>query len=179
MESKRFHILRHTALIIMLAFLLITCEDDNTLIQNNELIFKHASAIDVPVYTYLSGPDEIIVHGDSGPVDTLTPMPVLRWDSVNVPYIVAAIFSQPIEIEGGVISNTSDIVWIWHSGLETGKDGYVEFTEGKQMINGDIQNLTAPASLTGPANYYWGVWGWNYPGTRILFSSRPLAFYIK
>ncbi|MFO7658032.1 MAG: hypothetical protein R6W78_13295 [Bacteroidales bacterium] len=175
MKSKGYQ----TILKIMLISLLFSCEDNNPMSQNEGLIFTYASAIDVPGYTYLSGTDTITVHGEAGIVDTLTPMPVLQWDSISIPYLVAAIFSQPVEVENGVIFNTSDIIWFWHSGLESGKNGYVEFGEGKQMINGDINNLLPPVALAGTARYYWGIWGWDYSGTRVKYSSKPFTFYVK
>ncbi len=152
-------------------------------VLKSELIFPEAKEIKVPAYSYSSESGIINVYGDesfsSGIVDTLTSTPVLSWDSVMATQIVAAIFIQPIRVENGYISNTEDMVWIWHSGLEKGKDGKVAFMDGMKIANGDISNLSTPEPLLSSTRYYWGVWSWNASGVNITHASRPLTFYVK
>ena len=168
---------------ITIISLFFACENEITPKLNNDLIFNFANEIKIPSYSYQSESGLINVLGDAGyaagVIDTLTSAPELHWDSIQTTRIVAAIFSEPIQISGGIIVNTSDIVWIWHSGLESGRNGKVEFLEGRSINNSNIMNLTAPMPLIGNSIYYWGVWGWDASGVKILYSSRPICFYIK
>ena len=160
-----------------------SCEDETSSVLNNDLIFPEAKEIKIPSYTYYSDTDQIYVHGDesfgSDIIDTLTSTPVLCWDSVMASQIVVGIFVQPIKVENGYISNTEDMVWIWHSGLNKGKDGKVIYTDGKKITDGNISFLSDPEPLTGSVRYYWGVWSWNASGVRITHSSRPLSFLVR
>ena len=169
--------------VIILLIISGACEESSDQPFNKELIFPEALEIRVPLYLYQSGEREITVHGDEGfknnIVDTVTPMPVLKWDSLETELIVAAIFSSPIQELNGEISNTGDIVCIWHSGLEQGVDGLVSFTEGRRIAAGDLDSLSPPQPLPAMQTYYWGVWSWDDSGIKIIYSSRQLTFYVK
>lgn len=170
-------------LYVLLSLFSTSCENEEIVKPNQDLIFPNAKEIKIPAYSYQSGPDNIFVQGDAGFItgiaDTVTANPVLRWDSVQTTHIVAAIFKQPVLMINGAVTNTDDIVWIWHTGLGTGKNGHVEYIHGKSISNGDIYNETDLIHLVGPGNYYWGVWGWNNSGTVVAYSSRALVFFIK
>jgi hypothetical protein len=170
-------------LVMFTAIVFSACEDISEVTLNNELIFPEAHEIRVPSYVYQSLTGDILVHGDEGfennIVDTITPTPILKWDSVQNRLIITAIFVNPVQITNGKLVNTNDIVWIWHSGLEDGKDGCVAFEEGRSISDGMIENLSQPIPLPALRQYYWGVWGWNESGIKVLYSSRQMTFYVK
>jgi hypothetical protein len=170
-------------LILSVAVIFSTCEDTSEITLNNELIFPEAHEIKVPSYVYQSVNGDIMIHGDEAnngnTVDTVNSEPVIRWDSVQTGLIVAAIFDQPIHVVSGIIENKNDIVWIWHSGLEIGRDGQVVFEEGKSIPDGLLDNLSQPVPLPALHQYFWGVWSWDQSGIRVTYSSRQMTFYVK
>lgn len=168
---------------IILLIVFGSCEESSEQPFNKELIFPGAREVKVPLYVYQSEEREITVHGDEGfkndIVDTLTSMPVLRWDSLETELIVAAIFRSPIQVLNGEISNTGDMVWIWHSGLDQGTDGMLAFTDGRSITDGNLNSLSQPQPLPAMQTFYWGVWSWDDSGIKIIYSSRQLTFYVK
>ena len=172
--------------ILLLMLYYAGCERDEDTIFNEYLIFQNSYEIEVPPYWYYTGSgDSVYVRGDlsydSETIDTLTSTPTLAWDSVESKLLCAIIFNENIKIENYSIANdTSDIVWIWHSGLTEGVNGLVEFDQGiKRMNISDSEPLIKADSLEKGHIYYWGVWGWNASGTKINFSSRELRFIVR
>ena len=74
------------------------------------------------------------------------------------------------------INNAEDIVWQWHSGME-GAEGWIQYTNGKNVINDTIDYHHVADSLD-EGHYYWAVWGWGGSGVRVWYSSRELEFYV-
>ena len=169
--------------ILVMLMIFSACENVSEETLNNELIFPEAHEIKVPSYVYQSIAGDILVHGDEGYkinlLDTVTPAPVIRWNSVQTKLIITAIFSQPIQVVNGRVVNSNEIVWIWHSGLENGKDGWVAFEEGRNISDGDLENLSQPTPLATSHQYYWGVWSWDESGVKVRYSSRQMTFYVK
>lgn len=162
------------------------CERDDNTVFNEYLVFQNSYEIEVPPYWYYTDSgDSVFVRGDqsynSGTIDTLTSTPVLAWDSVESKLLCAAIFKESIKIENYNITNdTSEIVWIWHSGLPEGVNGLVEFDQGIGKMNlSESEQLIKPDSLEQGHIYFWCVWGWNASGTKINFSSRELRFIVR
>lgn len=58
--------------------------------------------------------------------------PALSWKALDQPYLLAAIFSNNVQVDKqtNTVSNTEQIVWFWHNGLPTGRDGAVKFSDG-------------------------------------------------
>jgi hypothetical protein len=170
-------------LVLFTVIIFSTCEDVSDETLNNDLIFPAVHEIKVPSYVYQSMSGDILIQGDEGynnnAVDTITPTPTIRWDSVQTKLIVTAIFIHPIQVTNGKIENTNDIIWIWYSGLEDGKDGWVTFEEGRSISDGMMDNLGQPIPLPALHQYFWGVWGWNESGIKVLYSSRQMTFYVK
>jgi hypothetical protein len=170
-------------LVMFITIFFSNCEDISEETLNNELIFPEAHEIKVPSYVYQAVTGDVFVHGDEGfknnIVDTITSTPQLRWDSVQTKLIVSAIFINRIQVTKGKIENTNDIIWIWHSGLDKGKDGRVTFEEGRSISDGVIENPGLPVPLPAAHQYYWGVWSWDESGIRVLYSSRQMTFYVK
>jgi len=173
----------YSILIFLITIIFSTCEDVSEETLNNELIFPTAHEITIPSYVYHSITGDILIHGDEGfqdgSVDTITSTPTMRWDSVQTELIVSAIFTGPIQEANGKIENTDEMIWIWHSGLEDGKNGWVKFEEGRSISNGFIENLDQAIPLPDSHQYYWGVWSWNESGIKVMYSSRQITFYVK
>ncbi len=170
--------------ITILYFLMLfwSCTENEVFLDNKELLFKNCYEIQVPPYEFNDGEGNIIhVRGDSGYLseypDTLNSIPVLNWDSLGIRIITAVIFNDKIRVEGNSIVNTENIVWQWHSGMKSGKEGRVQYIDGKNVINDTIDYYHAPDSLD-EGLYYWAVWGWGKSVTRVWYSSRELKFYV-
>jgi hypothetical protein len=163
-----------------------SCSEEESAVYNPDLLFTSAFEIRIPSYSYQDSlGNTYTVRGDtgyqSGITDTLNSTPDLIWDSMGIEILTAAIFNQPIQVEGGEISNTSDIIWQWHSGMLTGKEGAVQYSDGRNVIHNTsdtIDYLNAPSALNS-GHYYWAVWGWNQSGVRIWYSSKQLEFYVS
>jgi hypothetical protein len=173
-------------LLIFLVLLFQGCEDEEEQVLNEDLIFKNSQEIQIPPFKYVLSPgDTVYVRGDlsfnSEVTDTVPPTPVLSWDSVKSNIVCAAIFAKSIQSDDHTITNdTSDIVWIWHSGLSGGKNGLVKFEEGIRNFNqSQPESLLRAAPLDEGQTYYWAVWAWDNSGIIIKFSSRQLKFTVK
>jgi len=172
--------------VVLIVASLWACEENGeiTEVYNEDLLFNNSMVIRIPCYEYLSEKGHtVMVTGDSANIagfpDTLTSTPVLKWDSVGVPLIYAGIFSEQILITGGNISNTDDLYWAWHSGMNSGKDGHVSYSDGVNVKNGNYVTVSSPEPLITGNHYYWAVWAWNKTGTTIWYSSRPLEFMVS
>jgi hypothetical protein len=159
---------------------LSSCAEDDLELSNDELIFPNSYQIKIPAYQYSDEFDEVyFVRGDSGYnsdyPDTLNATPVLAWDSIGLSLMTVAIFNSPIIVRDDEIVNQENIVWKWHSGMNFGFEGYVQYVEGKNVINGEESEDVTPLA---ESHYYWGVWAWSSNGKRILYSSRTLEFYV-
>ena len=105
--------------------------------------------------------------------------PPLAWVAPNSPLTVAAIFQNKIDVSAnGKITNTSDIVWLWHSGLSSGRAGAVEYSEGKSVNDDDLVNVSDPVPLEKGRTYYWIVWAWDSEGKHVKYSSAEYDFTI-
>jgi hypothetical protein len=172
--------------LLFIALLYQGCEDEDEPVLNEELIFRNSQEISIPPFEYVLVPgDTVYVRGDlsfnSATVDTVPATPVLSWDSVESKIVCAAIFKDSIQCDDHAITNdTSDIVWIWHSGLSGGGNGLVKFDQGVRQINSDKpEALLRAAPLNQGQTYYWAVWAWDNSGIRINFSSRQLKFTVR
>ncbi len=171
--------------ILFLIFLLPQCNDDD-IILNEDLVFGYSFEIKIPSYKYVTAEgDSIFIRGDlsfnSDIIDTVTSTPTLSWERVESEIVCAAIFKNKINVKNGTIVNdTSDIVWIWNSGLLKGENGLVKFEQGKKSINTDSpESVNNPDPLEQGEVYYWAVWAWDNSGIEIRFSSRELRFFVN
>ena len=172
--------------IFLLFLCFYRCDENGETVFNEDLIFKNSYEITVPPYRYSLIPgDSVYVRGDlsfdSEIIDTVPSTPTLAWDSINSNIICAAIFKNNILVENNsIINDTSDIVWVWHSGLAKGRNGLVKYEDGIRKMNiAQDDPLQNPDSLIDGQIYYWGVWAWNNAGIEINFSSRELKFVIE
>ncbi len=184
MTGTNRHILKIATVVFVVAVVTWSCGKNQVEIVNKELIFDGSQEIKVFPYRYTT--DSILfytVSGDSGfslnGIDTVSSMPVLEWDTVRSEIVIAAIFSDPIQTNQTGITNDDDIVWIWHSGLESGENKRCEYIDGYGMIDSDIDNLVPPIPLQNGHIYFWGVWAYDAAGIRVIYSSRMLRFFVE
>ena len=175
--------MKYLVLILCLGFFFWSCSQEDVTIENEDLIFINSYQIKIPAYDFQdSEGNSYSVRGDTSYQtsypDTVNSLPSLRWDSMGISIISAAIFTHHIHVTGSQIENTEDIVWLWHSGdAMSGEEGYIQYSDGRNVINGDI-DYENPADSLDEGLYYWAVWGWGKSGTRVLYSSRELEFYV-
>ena len=179
-------VINHTVLLIVAGFIAATVlpscsENDNEGLNNEDLIISSSYPIKISAYSYTDSlGSAFYVQGDTSftlTPDSLNNQPTLAWDSIYANLVSAAIFTSPIDVSGGEIMNTSDIIWQWHSGMEFEKINRIQYSEGKNVKNGVIINRNRATPLS-EGHYYWAVWGWNNSGIRILYSSRQREFYV-
>ncbi len=160
--------------------LFFNCTEEESVLINEDLIFSNSYQINIPSYRYFdSVGNSFFVRGDNSYQtsypDTLNSLPLFAWDSIGLKIINVAIFTSPIVVSNNEIVNYEDIIWKWHSGMNFGKEGYVQYLNGRDVINGEIGENVTPLQ---ESTYYWGVWAWNSEGKKILYSSRALKFYV-
>lgn len=157
-------------------------EDDAIIINNEDLIFSNSYPIKISAYQYSDSLGaNYYIKGDTSfilPPDTLNDQPTLAWDSIFTELVSAAIFTSPVIVSGGEITNSTDIIWQWHSGMEFEKINRIKYSEGLNVIHGEII-YDNPATPLIQGNYYWAVWGWSNSGIRVLYSSRQREFYVS
>lgn len=85
---------------------------------------------------------------------------IFSWESTDSRYFVITIFKAEIDInlKENQIANTDEAVWTWNTGLEKGRKGNVSFSDGQDVIDGEIQSTTTPLS---PGTYYIAAWGYD------------------
>ncbi len=105
--------------------------------------------------------------------------PNFVWLGSNAVITMMAIWEQPPTVGINGISDTHSMYWVWHSGLSTGGSGFVQFSDGVSIINGDLNNTTSPNLLEVGRSYYWAVWGWDEHGSEITASSSLGYFMVS
>lgn len=159
---------------------LLSCEPESNLAYNPELIFPYAIEISIPPYSYSDNTHTYFIKGDSAFLmditDTISVNPTFKWKAKNKKLIFTAVFDSPIISNNNTILNAENMVWSWHSGLETGINGEVMLSEGVQVMEGKLTNMNA-TTLKAESFYYWGIWAWDDSGTRIKYSSRQITLY--
>lgn len=175
--------MKNLVLLLGVFFFLWSCTEVDDGILNEDLIFTNSFQISIPSYNYLDDEgNQYSIRGDtsyrSSYPDTVNSLPVLKWDSMGIRIITAAIFTNHINVEGNQIVNTHDIIWQWHSGAAMGgEEGYVQYSDGMNVLDSGIDYVNLSDSLD-EGHYYWAVWGWGESGLKVLYSSRELEFYV-
>jgi parallel beta-helix repeat protein len=105
-----------------------------------------------------------------------TKKPQFVWSGSNGNITVIAVWNQPPVIGINKILDTVPIYWFWHSGLKTGGTGFVQHSDGKSPLNGDINTPQAPKVFEVGRSYYWAAWEWDENGKKIIASS-PLSYF--
>jgi hypothetical protein len=99
--------------------------------------------------------------------------PAFSWTSTGYKHVVCAIFKSHIAITNNQIVNEEELVWIWHSGLDKGRDGNISFVDGVT----DLSSNTVPEDLS-TGTYYWAVWAID-EGGHVRASSTEYALTVQ
>ncbi|MCA9524654.1 MAG: hypothetical protein KC609_26990 [Myxococcales bacterium] len=109
--------------------------------------------------------------------------PALSWKATEQPYVIAAIFTNNVQIDkqSNSVSNTAEIVWLWHNGLQTGRDGAVKFSDGfdpRREAEGlyTLRPEYDPASLA-PGTYVIALWALDRNGEPVA-ASREVVLTV-
>jgi hypothetical protein len=89
--------------------------------------------------------------------------PAFSWAATGEKHVVCAIFDERIQLDQNHVSNTDRVVWLWHSGLGSGREGNLLYSHGVAADNG------APEPLL-PGSYYWAVWAMDLDGFPVASS---------
>ena len=99
--------------------------------------------------------------------------PSISWPATGRRLVVAAFFSRPIDVRQNLIRNTNDLVWMWHSGMDAGREGNVAWSDGAPSSFGQPLIGQPPLPLTA-GTYSWAIWSLDETGkpaeATIVFS---------
>lgn len=144
-------------------------------------IFPNTERIYAPSIIYVL--DGIVYRtlGDDASIDvpdTFPSTPSFGWHATGKSLVMVAVFDSRISVAQNSILNKDDIVWIWHSGLYTGNEGSIRFSDGVSLSN-MIQLEDTIVPLKENYLYTWAIWAWDNNGEMVEQSSRELAFIVK
>ena len=98
--------------------------------------------------------------------------PAFAWQATGSKYIVLIIFREKIDLKNGQISNPQDAVWNWNTGMGRGREGNVNYSDGRDVRNGITQDMVTPLA---PGTYYIAAWGYNAE-YDLLYSSKEYLY---
>ena len=100
--------------------------------------------------------------------------PSFAWDATGLKYVVVTIFKAKIDLKGNEIANPEDAVWTWNTGLGKGREGNISFSDGRDMVNGEIQKTSTPSPLPS-GTYYIAAWGYD-DYYNLTYSSKEYQY---
>jgi len=98
------------------------------------------------------------------------------WNPTNQRDVALGLFEKSIEVKDGSISNKTDQIWVWHKGLQTGREGSIKFSDGYPVKDG-IWQTEGYAKIKNGQEYFWAVWAWEDGVGKIGYSSE--AYKVK
>ena len=110
--------------------------------------------------------------------DTVSATPAFAWVATGRKLVYLGIFVANIDIKDNKIVNIKDNIWAWHSGLGKGREGFVSFADGVDVVNGNLQVDRIPTPLIFDRAYIWAVWAWDDAGKKVVSSSQELFFVV-
>jgi len=95
--------------------------------------------------------------------------PSFSWNATSKKHVICAIFKERIQVKNNLITNQDKVIWIWHTGFGTGREGNILFSQGGTSTT----KANSPSPLQ-PGVYYWAVWALNAQGEPELSSVENL-----
>lgn len=95
--------------------------------------------------------------------------PNLSWPSTGRSMVVVGVFRRRIDVRRNLITNTWDLVWLWHTGLPAGREGNITWSDGNPVVDGVPEDGVEPPALR-PGTYYWAVWAFDDRGVPVASS---------
>ncbi len=147
-----------------------------------DALFPNSALIIVPEYDYEV--DSKSYHSDGSAASVLSPdtfpsTPALFWEPTSSKLVAAAILDSRIEVNSQGIINQNNIVWMWHTGLNTGQEGSLSYSEGRSVKDGILLSKDKLQPLISGQGYTWVVWAWDKTGTKVEESSAELGFIVE
>ena len=105
--------------------------------------------------------------------------PQFVWSSTGPNTSMIAVWEQPPVIGTKEIQDSVPIYWFWHSGLNTGGNGFVQHHDGKTTLGGSIEKPRSPVLFETGRSYYWAVWEWDDRQRNIIASSSLNYFRVQ
>jgi len=171
---------------ITFTFITLSCEknkyiDNDTIIEINGLLFNVKKEIIIPDYSYFDENNfeyKISNSALSTKIDTINSRPVIKWDTIDSPLAIVAISKDSLTTINNRITNINSIIWIWHNGMVSGKNGNIKFLDGHNVKNGNIEYNKTADNLEIAKLYYLNIWGFDYFGKKIKYSSKQKKIYV-
>ena len=110
--------------------------------------------------------------------ETASSTPAFVWQATGQKYVFLGIFSERIIAKNNIIENINKNIWAWHSGLGRGREGSVYFSDGFDVVSGELDQNRSPTPLLS-GEYYWAVWAWAYDGIKVTYSSQEMYFIVE
>lgn len=89
--------------------------------------------------------------------------PSFSWIATGKKHVVCAIFSERVQVRRNQITNTDKVIWMWHSGLDSGREGNILFEHGVAGAESKVK-----ATPLAKGTYFWGVWVFDDNGIPIM-----------
>lgn len=179
---------KHIKNLIFISFIFITlsCEknkyiDDNTKIEIYGLLFNVKREIIIPDYSYYDENNfEYKINNSalSTKIDTINNKPIIKWETIDSPLTIVAISNDSLTTINNRITNINSIIWIWHNGMTSGKNGNINFLDGHNVKNGNIEYNRTPDNLEIGKFYFLNIWAFDYFGKKIKYSSKQKKIYV-
>ena len=160
----------------------------------------NTSKINVPQFSYVENFSTFTFIGDSTVfklpgsempsncceailyLSKLSPTPGFSWFDTGDSIVACAIFKGRVSVEDSKRLNAVNAVWMWNSGLQTGNHSggkvFVQYSDGRPVVNGIIQQNSDPVPLELNQTYTWLVWTWDNQGINIVKSSFEIPFMV-
>jgi len=163
-------------------------------------IIPNTTRITVPQFSYVENFSTFTFIGDSTVIklpgtempsncceailylSKLSPTPGFSWFDTGDSIVACAIFKGRVTVEESERLNPASAVWMWNSGLQTGNHSggkvFVQYSDGRPVLNGVIQENSDPVPLELNQTYTWMVWAWDNQGLNIVKSSFEIPFMV-
>jgi hypothetical protein len=63
--------------------------------------------------------------------------------------------------------------------MGTGREGSLQYSDGRHVINGNIDYANPPVPLDTMNYYFLAVWAWDNNGIKVQYSSPQTYFAIR
>lgn len=85
-------------------------------------------------------------------------VPAFSWYDNARPYVFLAIFDGDLDIGANRILNDEVVVWTWHSGLGKGIRGDIDYEDGVEVVDGELQEYTENLAPLADGTYKAALW---------------------
>ena len=145
--------------------------NNNSFYNLSKLVFNNTKKIDILQPSY----NELIETNE----------PIIKYkNTIENKYIMVSIWNNKPKVQASKVTNSKEMVWYWHTGMDNSGIGYVEYLKGANPINGIVntgiynENNSVKPLLSGKT-YYLVIWEWDVNGQEIISSSVNSIFHVR